>query len=207
MRGASFREASFTDAILDSCHFDGETTKERKKTDDPREGGEDGTPPPHRDFKERGETTMSGTTFSGDLSFQFAGGLQFDRVAFKQLPGSGASFKGARRGSNLTNARFVNAFLGEADFGEALAPGSDFTGAEATKADFIKADLRGASFRSANCARQTGANEKASEERARVGAKLCSSPDINTNVCAEFDVPFMTGTPINMDTAGMDMTG
>jgi len=26
-------------------------------------------------------------------------------------------------------------------------------------------------------------------------------------VCAEFDVPFMTGTPINMDTAGMDMTG
>ena len=42
---------------------------------------------------------------------------------------------------------------------------------------------------------------------ARVGAKLCSSPDINTNVCAEFDVPFMTGTPINMDTAGMDMTG
>ena len=37
-----------------------------------------------------------------------------------------------------------------------------------------------------------------------LGAKLCSSPDINTNVCAEFDVPFMTGTPINMDTAGMD---
>ena len=27
--------------------------KERKKTD-PREGWEDGTPPPHRDFKERG---------------------------------------------------------------------------------------------------------------------------------------------------------
>ena len=26
--------------------------KERKKTDDPREGWEDGTPPPHRDFKE-----------------------------------------------------------------------------------------------------------------------------------------------------------
>ena len=27
--------------------------KERKKTDNPREGWEDGTPPPHRDFKER----------------------------------------------------------------------------------------------------------------------------------------------------------
>ena len=27
--------------------------KERKKTDNPREGREDGTPPPHRDFKER----------------------------------------------------------------------------------------------------------------------------------------------------------
>ena len=27
--------------------------KERKKTDSPREGWEDGTPPPHRDFKER----------------------------------------------------------------------------------------------------------------------------------------------------------
>ena len=28
--------------------------KERKKTEKPREGWEDGTPPPHRDFKERG---------------------------------------------------------------------------------------------------------------------------------------------------------
>ena len=28
--------------------------KERKKTDNPREGWENGTPPPHRDFKERG---------------------------------------------------------------------------------------------------------------------------------------------------------
>ena len=27
--------------------------KERKKTDNPREGWEDGTPPPHRDFKGR----------------------------------------------------------------------------------------------------------------------------------------------------------
>ena len=27
--------------------------KERKKTRNPREGWEDGTPPPHRDFKER----------------------------------------------------------------------------------------------------------------------------------------------------------
>ena len=30
-----------------------ELEKERKKTDSPREGWEDGTPPPHRDFKER----------------------------------------------------------------------------------------------------------------------------------------------------------
>ena len=28
--------------------------KERKNRDNPREGWEDGTPPPHRDFKERG---------------------------------------------------------------------------------------------------------------------------------------------------------
>jgi len=27
---------------------------ERKKTDNPREGWENGTPPPHRDVKERG---------------------------------------------------------------------------------------------------------------------------------------------------------
>ena len=27
--------------------------KKRKKTDNPREGWENGTPPPHRDFKER----------------------------------------------------------------------------------------------------------------------------------------------------------
>ena len=33
---------------------DCEEKKERKKTDNPREGWEDGTPPPHRDFKERG---------------------------------------------------------------------------------------------------------------------------------------------------------
>ena len=31
-----------------------ELGKERKKTDNPKEGWEDGTPPPHRDFKERG---------------------------------------------------------------------------------------------------------------------------------------------------------
>ena len=30
------------------------SVKKRKKTDNPREGWEDGTPPPHRDFKERG---------------------------------------------------------------------------------------------------------------------------------------------------------
>ena len=28
--------------------------KERKKTEHPRKGWEDGTPPPHRDFKKRG---------------------------------------------------------------------------------------------------------------------------------------------------------
>jgi len=31
-----------------------ERKKERKNTDKPREGWENGTPPPHRDFKERG---------------------------------------------------------------------------------------------------------------------------------------------------------
>ena len=30
-----------------------DSKKERKKTHNPREGWEDGTPPPHRDFKER----------------------------------------------------------------------------------------------------------------------------------------------------------
>ena len=34
--------------------WEDENSKERKKTDNPREGWEDGTPPPHRDFKERG---------------------------------------------------------------------------------------------------------------------------------------------------------
>ena len=34
-------------------HFQQLVKKERKKTDNPREGWEDGTPPPHRDFKER----------------------------------------------------------------------------------------------------------------------------------------------------------
>ena len=33
--------------------------KERKKTDNPGEGWEDGTPPPHRDFKERGVRQQS----------------------------------------------------------------------------------------------------------------------------------------------------
>ena len=33
--------------------------KERKKTDNPREGWEDGTPPPHRDFLRRGEMGWS----------------------------------------------------------------------------------------------------------------------------------------------------
>ena len=33
--------------------FFGVPKKERKKTDNPREGWEDGTPPPHRDFNER----------------------------------------------------------------------------------------------------------------------------------------------------------
>ena len=32
--------------------------KERMKTDNPREGWEDGTPPPHRDFKERSVTHL-----------------------------------------------------------------------------------------------------------------------------------------------------
>ena len=32
---------------------EGALKKKRKKTDNPREGWEDGTPPPHRDFKER----------------------------------------------------------------------------------------------------------------------------------------------------------
>ena len=33
-------------------HTHTHTKKERKKTDNPRDGWEDGTPPPHRDFKE-----------------------------------------------------------------------------------------------------------------------------------------------------------
>ena len=33
--------------------------KERKKTDNPREEWEDGTPPPHRDFKERGVVRLN----------------------------------------------------------------------------------------------------------------------------------------------------
>ena len=37
-----------------SGHIAAPRKKERKKTDNPREGWENGTPPPHRDFKERG---------------------------------------------------------------------------------------------------------------------------------------------------------
>ena len=43
------KEAAQTDRETDSA-----PKKERKKTDNPREGWEDGTPPPHRDFEERG---------------------------------------------------------------------------------------------------------------------------------------------------------
>ena len=44
------KEAAQTDRETDSA-----PKKERKKTDKPREveGWEDGTPPPHREFKER----------------------------------------------------------------------------------------------------------------------------------------------------------
>ena len=41
-------------SLRPSCHLAVARKKERKKTDNPREGWEDGTPPPHRDFKERG---------------------------------------------------------------------------------------------------------------------------------------------------------
>ena len=34
--------------------------KERKKAVNPREGWEDGTPPPHRDFKERSVVLLLG---------------------------------------------------------------------------------------------------------------------------------------------------
>ena len=34
--------------------FELEIQKERKKTDNPKEGWKNGTPPPHRDFKGRG---------------------------------------------------------------------------------------------------------------------------------------------------------
>ena len=39
------------------------TKKERKKTDTPREGWEDGTPPPHRDFLRRGESVVLAVTY------------------------------------------------------------------------------------------------------------------------------------------------
>ena len=43
---------TFTDGV-------GTGLKERKKTENPREGWEDGTPPPHRDFLRRGECGAS----------------------------------------------------------------------------------------------------------------------------------------------------
>jgi len=47
---------SFYYPPLTACsrHTQQKRKKERKKTDNPREGWEDGTPPPHREFKERG---------------------------------------------------------------------------------------------------------------------------------------------------------
>ena len=41
-------------SLQPSYHLAVPSKKERKKTDNPREGWENGTPPPHRDFKERG---------------------------------------------------------------------------------------------------------------------------------------------------------
>ena len=43
-----------THTLVAACRPPIRAEKERKKTDNPREGWEDGTPPPHRDFKERG---------------------------------------------------------------------------------------------------------------------------------------------------------
>jgi len=46
---------TITMAVLENTFVVPAWKKERKKTDKPREGWEDGTPPPpHRDFKERG---------------------------------------------------------------------------------------------------------------------------------------------------------
>ena len=41
--------------LIHNLLCDGRVKKERNKTDNPREGWEDGTPPPHRDFLRRGE--------------------------------------------------------------------------------------------------------------------------------------------------------
>ena len=40
-------------ALLVFRHRLGQRQEKKKENDNPREGWEDGTPPPHRDFKER----------------------------------------------------------------------------------------------------------------------------------------------------------
>ena len=50
----SVKERKKTDNPREGWEAVPSVKKERKKTDNPREGWENGTPPPHRDFKERG---------------------------------------------------------------------------------------------------------------------------------------------------------
>ena len=59
--------------------------KKRKKTDNPREGWEDGTPPPHRDFKERCVVRCCAREYV--RKFFLEGRDNLPRAGFRLLPG------------------------------------------------------------------------------------------------------------------------
>ena len=51
---ATISARHLTLVVCEKARMRASRKKERKQTNNPREGWEDGTPPPHRDFKERG---------------------------------------------------------------------------------------------------------------------------------------------------------
>ena len=65
--------------------------KKRKKTDNPREGWEDGTPPPHRDFKERSVVLAAAHPWASASSYLSSQSLSDSRCNLHATPRSSHS--------------------------------------------------------------------------------------------------------------------